>query len=484
MAKKQNYGFKTPQRRITKNITGFKVGGELSGGECKIVKSNKILIDKTFEYQYVVSLENVTKLFNQDVAIFAVGGYFYATTDFELGFEINFREYNISNSNIIASGQFSKKGLELKIPFEELATNEEVTLKISIKGNDNFELHYALLQFGFIQYDYFQNNDVYLDFNNSKKTICFPEQFYFFEEQKFPNSAIGMPVVLKSCNRCQRFLPINHFNERIHLAFTNHCSTKAPCTHGNFSNYEIIENQLTDIELSHFFAQNNVLTLKDNFVYSYYGHQLECKACKKFYVNSQLNQLRTSSQHREDSLRRRAFETLIMKLLNAEWIYHTYRISKNKEFDKSIWEKFDKKCFKCKTDLATSNDMDLDHTMPLAFLYNLDETATCLCGSCNSSKSDSFPVDFYTETELIELSKITTIPLNILKSRKPNQKVVDLLQKNIIWFFDDFLTFDEFHKERDGKKAVDSILHSLQKVVNLSETSFNLLEEYEKAKSI
>jgi hypothetical protein len=117
-------------------------------------------------------------------------------------------------------------------------------------------------------------------------------------------------------------------------------------------------------------------------------------------------------------------------------------------------------------------------------LYNLDETATCLCGSCNSSKSDSFPMDFYTETELNELSKITTIPLNILQPRKPNQKIVNLLQKNIVWFFDEFLTFDEFHKDRDGKKVVDSILHSLQKVVNLSENPFDLLEEYEKAKSV
>ncbi len=72
------------------------------------------------------------------------------------------------------------------------------------------------------------------------------------------------------------------------------------------------------------------------------------------------------------------------------------------EFDVYIWENFDKKCFKCKKELSTPKEMDLDHTLPLAYLWPLDSTATCLCPSCNSSKSDKFPKDFYTNKELAE----------------------------------------------------------------------------------
>ena len=51
MAKQQDYGFKTPRRRETKNITGFKVGGSLSGGECKVLKSNQLFIENSTKYQ-------------------------------------------------------------------------------------------------------------------------------------------------------------------------------------------------------------------------------------------------------------------------------------------------------------------------------------------------------------------------------------------------------------------------------------------------
>ena len=64
--------------------------------------------------------------------------------------------------------------------------------------------------------------------------------------------------------------------------------------------------------------------------------------------------------------------------------------------------------------------MHLDHTMPLAYLYRLDETATCLCAEHNSQKSDHFPIEYYTEEELKELSKITGLSMEILRSKKAN----------------------------------------------------------------
>ena len=57
------------------------------------------------------------------------------------------------------------------------------------------------------------------------------------------------------------------------------------------------------------------INIEDNKVVSYYGHQLECKACKKFFVNMPLNPQRNAQQFKEDGLRRRAIEVLINHLL-------------------------------------------------------------------------------------------------------------------------------------------------------------------------
>ena len=120
--------------------------------------------------------------------------------------------------------------------------------------------------------------------------------------------------------------------------------------------------------------------------------------------------------------------------------------------------------------------------MPLSHLYPLDESATCLCATCNNAKSDIFPVDFYTGEKLISLSKLTGLPIELLKSRKANQKVINLLKNKIIWFVDDFLNHPEYVKIRDGKKAADSILNSVNKAISKSDTKFDILEEYTKLK--
>ena len=126
--------------------------------------------------------------------------------------------------------------------------------------------------------------------------------------------------------------------------------------------------------------------------------------------------------------------------------------------------------------------MNLDHTMPLVYLYNLDETATCLCAECNSKKSDIFPINFYSNKQLISLSKKTGLEINILKSVSPNNLVIKALKEKIIWFIDVFLADDKYTKVRDGKKTSDSILHSIQKMRNTQsiENHYNYLGQLNK----
>jgi hypothetical protein len=418
-----------------------------------------------------------------ELCVAAIGGYILASHDMNIRLSIevegDFRFQDIP----LTAGIFAKLGFEHS--FNPMKTDPESPVKFALLFESTEPVHVQFTQFGFgfVGYQYLQDTDVYADFYNSKKTICFPEQFYFEDEVELPDSIEGAPIILKSCNRCQRFLPINPANERQQLAFSNHCSTKAPCKHSGFSRYQIVDSALEPKALSYFIS-HTPYKLENNLIISYFGHQLECKACKKFFVNAPLNPLRSSTQHREDSLRRRAFELLTRRLLNVKWIYHEFRQEKFIEFDRYIWEKFGKKCFNCGKPLAKPTEMHLDHTMPLVYLYPLDETATCLCDKCNSLKSDLFPVDFYTKEQLVELSEITGLSMQLLQSRKANEVVVAKLRGALAWLFDDFLTFEEYTKVREGKRAADSILHSLQKVVGHSEDPFNLLAEYHKQKDL
>ncbi|WP_396169128.1 hypothetical protein [Flavobacterium sp.] len=475
--KQKSYGFTTPIRRSTNNVTGHKVGGKLSGGDCKIVRFNRLVINQNRSVKIIYQDEPIN-LFQRDISIFGIGGYFISDSELDIEIKITALEVVTKKVFNLQEGVYQKIGLEIEFNIDSIDDNCQIEVEINISTNEQANLQYTNLGMGYISYEYFKENDVYSHFYNSKKEICYPEQFYFDEEIILDESIDGDLTIIKSCNRCQRFLPINHINERVQLAFSNHCSAKAPCTHGNFSNYQIKESAVIGKDLEDFIS-TTPYTLKDDFIYSYYGHQLECKSCKKFFVNAALNHLRTSTQHREDSLRRRSFELLTRKLLSLKWIYHIFLEEQKVEFDKFIWEKFDKSCFNCGKEIKTSNEMDLDHTMPLAYLYPLDETATCLCSTCNSSKSDHFPVDFYTPEKLVQLSKITGLSLELLQSKRSNEKVIIELKENIVWFFEEFLTFEEYTKVREGKTVANSILHSLQKVVNKSSIPFDLIKEYE-----
>lgn len=270
---------------------------------------------------------------------------------------------------------------------------------------------------------------------------------------------------LKSCNRCARFLPINRHNELIHLSFSNHCKAehRRPCSHAGFG-------KLTNIET------NERIQLE-------YGYQLECRFCKKFEVNAAHNPQRTAAQMKEDGARRRALELLLTELLGGSPQLRYRHQTGGRELADDIWEKFGKKCFNCSQPLEAQKQMHLDHTRPLALLWPLDGTATCLCGSCNSEKRDRPPATFYTTKGQIEaLSKITGIPLPDLRKPSPNVAAIQLLQKRLDWFFDEFCLRPELTKERDGKVAAELLVKAIQKTLNKCPggAPFDIVNEYER----
>lgn len=277
-------------------------------------------------------------------------------------------------------------------------------------------------------------------------------------------SSTDQPLVLKSCNRCGRYLPVNVRVERDQLSFSNHCVAdhRRPCKHATFGRLRNIEDAEEVLQLD-------------------YGYQLECRFCKKFEVNAAHNPQRTSAQMKEDGARRRAFELLLAELYGGTPQLR-YRHEQGKELADDVWKRFGCACFNCGAELPTPRDMHLDHTRPLALLWPLDGTATALCGSCNSEKRDRAPSDFYTPTKLAALSKITGIPPDDLAKTHPNEEALTLLLRRPKWFFGEFLLRDEMTKERDGKIAGELVVKALQKVLARSGQykGINLQTEYDR----
>ena len=267
-----------------------------------------------------------------------------------------------------------------------------------------------------------------------------------------PKSSHSVEIITKSCNRCGRFLPINSNNELVHLAFTNHCKARRPCKHAGFG--KIAEDG----------NDSNVLQFE-------YGFQLECRFCKKFEVNGALNPQRTVGQMKEDGARRRHFELLLEHLFEGSPQLR-YKNKHGRDLAKDIWEKFDKECFKCgkRVFIDSSNpegSYNLDHTRPLALLWPLDETATCLCKGCNSAKRDRPPSDFYTAEELKKLSKLTGISLTDLLDPQPNIVALKMIDSRYEWFINEFLKLPELQKIREGKKTSDLVLKALNRVIDI-----------------
>lgn len=476
--------FRTYRRRDVTRKSGFKASGTTTGAECKVRFSKRLkVLNAGTELVYKFNNLELIKLFKSDRSLLAYGIYVYPEETVSIIYELSYILKGVSNNNKFSEKELTQETWNSCGFYEFIKSNEasitNVLLKVLIKPKNAGDCWVDICcdHFGIVNYEYYIENDVYDEFLK-KTNLNIPHIFYFDNEDNFLSQLDnerdlkiedGVVVVLKSCNRCMRFLPINIDDERKTLAFSNHCVKRAPCTHASFRNYKVVDTEVEDYERID----------KNNEIVTYYGHQLECKACKKFYVNAPLNPQRNAEQFKEDGLRRRAFEVLVNNLLDRDLVHHEFKKKTKKEFTEYIYNKFDGKCFKCGKAL-TEKEMNLDHTMPLAFLYRLDETATCLCDTHNSSKNDRFPCDFYSKDELIRLSKITGIPLDVISSKSVNLEVVEKLKEHVVWFFDEFLAESDYQKIRKGILTSDKIYKALVKVLP---KDLDLVEEYRKIKN-
>ena len=477
---------RTYHRRGVTRESGYHTCEEATGGECLIVYSDRYIAkDKVSTFIFFRNHMDLVELFQKKISIIAVGGYIYSSSKISIVLNMKYiydkLEYTKNKKYNIDANTWSNIGIHVEQIINKSYNISNVSVVMEITSYDNINIFdFISFDFGIVCKDEFTNTSCknsfyqktdmhipYLYYLNSQ----LPINYYLTSNQKFIS---GRRVILKSCNRCGRYLPINIEKELKTLSFSLHCKREAPCRHSTFRSYTI--QNIKDLNSKDL----DGLVIEGDKLISYYGHQLECKACKKFFVNAPLNPQRNSQQFKEDSLRRRAIEVLINNLLGTNIIHFDFKKKNKKEFAEYIWKKFNKRCFKCGIDSKeiTLDEMALDHTMPLAYLYRLDETATCLCHSHNSQKSDNFPVDYYSEDELKKLSRITGLTLEQLHKREVNQYVLELLIKNIVWFYDTFLMQKDYQKKRDGIKTADKINDSLKRVIS---GQVDLVEKYRDA---
>lgn len=181
----------------------------------------------------------------------------------------------------------------------------------------------------------------------------------------------GSPIKLKKCSYCGRLLPVDPARLGV-LAFHKH-------------NAKISK------------------------------HQNECRACKKWRINDSFNPLRTTDQLHESSVITRERKLF----LREPEILQEIKDRTGAGLKSKVWERFGRRCFRCR-DSVPLDDFQLDHTRPLAYLWPIDEYATCLCAACNNEKKEKFPVDFYKPQELQRLSEIVGLPLADLKKKELN----------------------------------------------------------------
>ncbi|MFE6284522.1 HNH endonuclease [Streptomyces sp. NPDC057877] len=188
---------------------------------------------------------------------------------------------------------------------------------------------------------------------------------------------------LKKCSYCGRLLPIN-MNKLGSLAFHKH---NAKRTH----------------------------------------HQNECRSCKKWRINDNFNPSRTVDQLHESSVITRERKIF----LQESSILQEIKKRTGEGLKSQVWERFERRCFNCKKKISL-NQVQLDHTRPLAYLWPIDEHATCLCAECNNNKKDRFPVEFYSELQLRELSRICGLPYDELVEKRVNMEQLDRITNDII----------------------------------------------------
>ncbi|TXM64691.1 hypothetical protein FV226_26180 [Methylobacterium sp. WL12] len=318
-----------------------------------------------------------------EVQALGFGGYIATPESSELLISIHTTS-SVKHKRFQSSPSWSRVGLAF-----EASPGERILVNIEFKQPQKFVDIWGLTSGACHFPEGIQQHDI-VELNQSH---LMPETLYLQHENSQHNdygylkfaAQAGQSIILKKCSYCARQLPIG------------------PGPAGRLS-----------------FHKHNAKVTQ---------HQNECRACKKWRINDSFNPLRTTDQLNESSIITRERKLL----LREPEILRSIKERSGRGLKSIIWEKFGKRCFYCDK-LLELKEVELDHTRPLAYLWPIDEHATCLCSEHNNHKKDKFPVEFYNPSQLQRLSDITGLPMAELTERQVCLPQLDRIRRNIATF--------------------------------------------------
>ena len=170
-------------------------------------------------------------------------------------------------------------------------------------------------------------------------------------------------------------------------------------------------------------------------------------ACK--YLSRYRNFLRTTEEL--STAQGGRFKENVLRLFRERHLNET--ILTNNKLDEKCLEKFGEKCFRC----GSTENIAIDHILPLhRFFAKILRNIIPLCNVCNSSKQHKWPSEFYTESELIRLAKVSGYSLSKLKNPTYNYHFID-------WFLDnEDLVYDyTFSNRKNSEVYWESLVNDI-----------------------
>lgn len=287
MPKQQD--LRTYRRREVTRESGYHTCEKTTGGECLIKKASRFICQKEREvFTFQRSALELVDLFEKGISLIAFGGYIHTSERAVISLDMSYcyegQDYTIGEGveQVIEGNSWGNVGFHAEQLINKDSSVIDVVVKMTITSQVGNILDFISFDFDVVDKDEFTDLSCAVSFYE-KTYMHVPYLYYLKTDLPFDkyllgnvNLTEGNRVVLKSCNRCGRFLPINIDDEIKTLSFSLHCKKRAPCIHSTFRAYEIQNrDELQPIDLKG-------LKLEGNKIVSYYGHQLECKACKKF----------------------------------------------------------------------------------------------------------------------------------------------------------------------------------------------------------
>jgi len=487
-------------RRPESQSFGFEADSSYSGSEFTIKRSNRIE-QKQFSLEISRDDTQVQSVFGLDSGMAAIGGYVFTPYRVQVDIQITAAGDSEHRSIEMEPGRWNGIGCHLKSPIGNHSIAGEITFQLSEDPDawvDFFGVDIAPLD-----YWIYTENLEYSDGKTARNRFFedehqyVPAKYYINTDSPLPEAQIksdmseikdGRLVVLKSCNRApDHFHPIGvgRRNEEACRTFANHIRNKRlkiVLSESTADPYKIVDEGIGErIIRPRNFNTSEQYTgfIHNSTIYSGEfdleglqldeGYQYECNACKKFEVNNEGNWLRSPEQRFEDSQRRRSIQQLIVhnRILD---------IDRGNNFKRETITEFGG-CFLC--DKEDSDNLEIDHLMPLSYMWPLKGNAVPLCESCHKYKGTTFPKHFYDIEQRKELLKSDRITIGgDIHKKKINEKALHALLDNIGWFFDSFLQNDV----ENGGTDVDvpeKIVSSLHRKFRDVDLDVNLIQEYE-----